>query len=410
MRATNILMWIPIVALTFIATGCSTTSIYEKAKRLQQDGKYGEAGELWLTDAKAKLEKREFSSYEFNEAAKSFDRDPKRSSDALSARKLAAIRAMKEAEYFESKFDYSSASISYDNAADIYKNPIGSIKDLDEPVNSEHARLLSIKNYGIHLRSGKSKIEDYNVTLLSIKYDNLIKIISSDKKKVDDYTARRDSHLKSIRDYMPTANRLAQENENRKAEEQRREALEEKARREKSNREFAMAIGAATTMLASAQQMKNRSQQSSPTTNYVAPSTSRYEPSPTLSNRAGSAIPTPMPETSTQINVGNASQARGIGSGNSKFQSKDATHCVEIIPKGFKGCNFKRCVHNACGLEKIYVVWSGAGSGGNMGANLAPGQNTSVNSIFDDGSPVRYKACAWDKRANSSPYTDPCRY
>jgi len=203
---------------------------------------------------------------------------------------------------------------------------------------------------------------------------------------------------------MPTGNRLAQENENRKAEEQRREALEEKARREKSNREFAMAIGAATTMLASAQQMKNGSQQSSPTTNYVAPSTSRYEPSTTLSNRAGSAIPTPMPETSTQINVGNASQARGIGSGNSKFQSKDATHCVEIVPKDFKGCQYKRCIHNACGLEKISVWWDGGM------VDIAPGRNWPVNAMADNGGPVRYKACAWDKRAGYSPHSDPCRY
>lgn len=145
-------------------------------------------------------------------------------------------------------------------------------------------------------------------------------------------------------------------------------------------------------------------------------STSNYQASPTFSSRTNSANQSVAPETSAQLNVGNASQVgRGSSSGsgrtmatgnnsNSKFQSKDATHCVEIVPRGFKGCTYKRCVHNACGLETISVWWDGGM------IDLSPGRNWPVNPLVDNGGPVTYNACSWDKRAGYSPSRNPCRY
>lgn len=46
--------------VSFLLLGCASISISEEAERLEQDGKYGEAGDIWLKDANAKLEKRDF--------------------------------------------------------------------------------------------------------------------------------------------------------------------------------------------------------------------------------------------------------------------------------------------------------------------------------------------------------------
>lgn len=236
--------------------GCTSTSTYETTRRLEQDGKFAEAGDIWLREANEKLEKHDFSSIEFYNAARNFDQDPKRSSDALAARKLAAVRAMKEAEYWESKFQHSNAFWSYDKAADIFKDPYALKKDLDDLSNAENARLLAIKNWGIALRSGESKLDTNAINIMSNQYFVLVKLVSSDEKKRDAYKQRGDAHIKSLQDYMPTANRIAQEKAARETsleEERRREAIEEKARREKSNRDFANAVGAATAMMRTTQ-------------------------------------------------------------------------------------------------------------------------------------------------------------
>lgn len=91
------------------------------------------------------------------------------------------------------------------------------------------------------------------------------------------------------------------------------------------------------------------------------------------------------------------------------YASKDATHCVEVVPKGFKGCTYSRCLHNACGLEKISVWWKGGGGGGGL-VDLAPGRNWPVNSIFDNGEAVNFTACSWDKSAPHGPQRNPCHY
>ena len=91
------------------------------------------------------------------------------------------------------------------------------------------------------------------------------------------------------------------------------------------------------------------------------------------------------------------------------YASKDATHCVEVVPKGFKGCTYSRCLHNACGLEKISVWWKGGGGGGGL-VDLAPGRNWPVNSIFDNGEAVNFAACSWDKSAPHGPQRNPCHY
>ena len=236
--------------------GCTSTPIYETTQRLEQDGKFAEAGYIWLREANAKLEKRDFSASEFFNAARSFDQDPKRSSDALAARKLAAARAMKEGEYRESKFQNYSAFWSYDMAADIFKDPYGLKKDLDDLASAENARLLAIKNWGIALRSGESKLDTNALNIMSNQYFVLVKLVSLDEKKRDAYKQRGDAHIKSLQDYMPTANRIAQEKAARETsleEERRREAIEEKARREKSNRDFANSVSTATAMMRTTQ-------------------------------------------------------------------------------------------------------------------------------------------------------------
>jgi len=95
--------------------------------------------------------------------------------------------------------------------------------------------------------------------------------------------------------------------------------------------------------------------------------------------------------------------------GSKAYVSKDVTHCVEVVPKGFKGCTYSRCLHNACGLEKISVWWHVSGAGDSL-VDLAPSQNWPVKSIFDDGGPLHYSACSWDKKAVSGPHRNPCHY
>lgn len=96
------------------------------------------------------------------------------------------------------------------------------------------------------------------------------------------------------------------------------------------------------------------------------------------------------------------------GSVASKYVSKDATHCVEIVPKGFK-CDgpYDRFLTNIC-MTKISVRWR-LGSDPWGLQELAPKGCTPV-SPFRDQRSVQVKACSWDPKASHGPYSDPCRY
>lgn len=142
--------------------------------------------------------------------------------------------------------------------------------------------------------------------------------------------------------------------------------------------------------------------------------------------------------TQSQLNVGNASEAVGRIEGGKrawkrgdsqpplheqanvsaqsnnnspprpKYVSKDATHCVEIVPQGFK-CDgpYDRFLTNIC-MTKISVRWR-LGSDGWGQQELVPKGCTPV-SPFRDQRGVQFKACSWDPKANYAPYWDPCRY
>lgn len=93
----------------------------------------------------------------------------------------------------------------------------------------------------------------------------------------------------------------------------------------------------------------------------------------------------------------------------SKFISKDVTHCVEVVPKGFKCDGYhKRFFKNICGTTKISVWWRIGNEGWSM-ADLAPNRCYPVTSFRDEGS-LQYSACSWDPKASYSPSKDPCRY
>lgn len=99
----------------------------------------------------------------------------------------------------------------------------------------------------------------------------------------------------------------------------------------------------------------------------------------------------------------NSQSARAV-----KFQSQDATTCVEIVPKGFK-CDamHDRFMTNIC-RTKISVRWR-LGSDGWSQTDLAPAACSPLSPWKDDRT-VQYKACSWDPKANYGPYSDPCRY
>lgn len=144
--------------------------------------------------------------------------------------------------------------------------------------------------------------------------------------------------------------------------------------------------------------------------------------------------------TQAQVNVGNASEVNGRkedgksawkrgdsqtsqsqpqhesdavaqgsnGSPKSKYVSKDATHCVELVPKGFK-CDgpYDRFLTNIC-MTKISVRWRLGSDPWGM-QELAPKGCTPV-SPFRDQRSVQFKACSWDPKASHGPYSNPCRY
>lgn len=161
-----------------------------------------------------------------------------------------------------------------------------------------------------------------------------------------------------------------------------------------------------------------------------------------LAARKGNSAPTNTSAsgTKTQINVENAGEVNGRkeagksawkrgdsqtsqsqsqqksdtdaqgsnGSPKSKYVSKDATHCVEMVPKGFK-CDgpYDRFLTNIC-MTKISVRWRLGSDPWGM-QKLAPKGCTPV-SPFRDQRGVQFKACSWDPKASHAPYSDPCRY
>ena len=96
------------------------------------------------------------------------------------------------------------------------------------------------------------------------------------------------------------------------------------------------------------------------------------------------------------------------GSPKAKYVSKDATHCVELVPKGFK-CDgpYDRFLTNIC-MTKISVRWRLGSDPWGM-QELAPKGCTPV-SPFRDQRGVQFKACSWDPKASHGPYSNPCRY
>ena len=121
------------------------------------------------------------------------------------------------------------------------------------------------------------------------------------------------------------------------------------------------------------------------------------------------------PNTGGQILSGSARDMARPSSNNqqagtSRFQSQTATHCVEVVPKGFKcdGPN-PRYLTNVCNA-KISVWWK-VGSDQWGLQELSPGQCYTVDNLgTDKGRTVQYKACSWDTRAGYGPLGDPCRY
>jgi hypothetical protein len=94
--------------------------------------------------------------------------------------------------------------------------------------------------------------------------------------------------------------------------------------------------------------------------------------------------------------------------GTARFQSQDASTCVEIVPKGFK-CNgpHDRFLVNIC-RTKIYVEWR-LGNDAWAGQHLAPAQCHPV-SYYKDDRAVQHRACSWDAKASYGPSTNPCHY
>lgn len=91
-----------------------------------------------------------------------------------------------------------------------------------------------------------------------------------------------------------------------------------------------------------------------------------------------------------------------------RFQSQDATTCVEIVPNGFK-CegNRERYLTNICSA-KITVLWR-LGNDSWAQQDLAPSKCYPV-SYYKDDRAIQYRACSWDAKANHGPYMDRCRY
>jgi hypothetical protein len=101
--------------------------------------------------------------------------------------------------------------------------------------------------------------------------------------------------------------------------------------------------------------------------------------------------------------------ARGSNSSpKSRYVSKDATHCVEIVPKGFK-CDgpYDRFMTNIC-ATRISIWWK-LGSDP-WGYQVLDSKACTPVSAFKDNRNIDYKACSWDSSASHGPLSNPCRY
>lgn len=143
---TNVLKVLATISCLIIA-GCATTTPYDDAKRLEKLGQFGDAGDVWIKEAKSKLNSSNpddrFPDSEFQWAAENFDRDSSRTADALQARKNAASLYLKHAEYYAGKGKYQIASVLSQNAAKIYKHYDTAQKDLNDISSAEQAYLQS---------------------------------------------------------------------------------------------------------------------------------------------------------------------------------------------------------------------------------------------------------------------------
>ncbi|MDT4329865.1 hypothetical protein ACQE3D_04485 [Methylomonas sp. MS20] len=120
--------------------------------------------------------------------------------------------------------------------------------------------------------------------------------------------------------------------------------------------------------------------------------------------KEGSNISVQSPNNNEISNEGDIEKP----SSNQKYNSKDATACVEVVPESFKCNGGKRNISNICN-NKISVRWRING-GAWMQGDLSPGQCRSVASVFEEGGSIDYQACSWDPNATYGPYMDPCRY
>jgi len=132
---------------------------------------------------------------------------------------------------------------------------------------------------------------------------------------------------------------------------------------------------------------------------------------PSVTPRQSQPSAAPAQSSSSGIYSGSARNVKAAGGQgtNSAFTSADATHCVEIVEKGFK-CDgpHDRFMKNICGTTKIHVWWRLGNDSWSLQA-LGPNACYPV-SYYRDNRPVEFSACSWDPKASFGPYKDPCRY
>lgn len=180
----------------------------------------------------------------------------------------------------------------------------------------------------------------------------------------------------------------------------------------------AKAVGAQRRL--DAKQMQNSlATQTTPRPNYPLPTQPESNRGTTGQMQSGSARDMTSGNTggtTGRPNQGTVAGAQSAGSqsiGTAKFQSQDATACMEIVPSGFK-CNGpnKRFLVNNCSM-KVNVWFKSSGPSGSEGLDSwAPKQCRSIAADLFDGSETRveWKACSWDPKATFGPSKDPCRY
>lgn len=101
-------------------------------------------------------------------------------------------------------------------------------------------------------------------------------------------------------------------------------------------------------------------------------------------------------------------QTKNSSISKTKRHSSDATHCVEIVPKGFK-CDgpYDRFLTNIC-VGTISIWWRFGSDP--WGYQVLDSKGCTPVSAFKDDRSIDYKACSWDSSAPHGPLSDPCRY